>query len=94
MKNFETWFQQEITPIVTKNQQLTKEAEERLMDWISQWGTRDCSCHISAPCGWCEDSDADPDNPNVLIEDESCWENVTHGEEIRMTRTELGREYP
>lgn len=49
---------------------LTPAAEADRMDFHSEYGDGNCSCHINPPCGSC----LHPGNPMNQAEDESCWE--------------------
>ena len=51
---------------------LTAEAEADRADFLSAYGDGSCSCHLSAPCGFC----VHPGNPANQEEDDECWIKV------------------
>ena len=52
--------------------QLTEEAQLQSINFERNYGTGNCSCHISPPCGSC----THPGNPRNQVEDDNCWEPI------------------
>lgn len=57
--------------------QLTEAAEAEAHDFQRLYGSGNCSCHISPPCGSC----THPGNPMNLEEDDDAW-MMGHAEEV------------
>lgn len=49
---------------------LTPEAADDALDFLREYGSGNCSCHISPPCSSC----LHPGNPSNQDEDSECWE--------------------
>lgn len=56
-----------------KHKRLTEKAAQDRIEF-NDYDPNECSCHLSAPCGWC----LHPGNPANQNEDETCWEIPTH----------------
>ena len=52
--------------------QLTPEGDELAAEFILEYGSGNCACHISPPCGSC----IHPGNPMNLEETPEMWEEV------------------
>ena len=74
MKSFDSWLNSATPPV--ERPRLTPEAQLEREDFNAVYDLYDgCSCHLSAPCGWC----THPGNPMNQNEPE-CWVNGVVGE--------------